>query len=1028
MPFDGEGRFTPTTAATLEEFTESLSEQVAEMPVELQEFLGQRFLPQVDYQERARANEMKIRTIQNFPQGTLPWVNIVIPVHGALHLLKQCVRNVRSYTKWPHYITVVDDCTNDAAMTQYLNELATDPVINVLVNRTNRGFAASVNRGARNSGHLLGCDYFCALNSDVLVTPDWLTKMMLAMLSDKYNVIVNPATNNTALNALPMAPGRSYKDMNRALERRSRQVYPEIVPSGFCWLMRRDIYEELGGLDEAYVSYGEETDLWFRAINMHNDRGELLGHKAVLADDTYVFHERGSSFSQLGEDSHGALRKSGAERFHRLNPGFRSWKKGHKEETILSGFRAPIPPGLFGDESPYRVAYVVNSAAWCGGMKFIADIVNSWIEAGVDAKVCVIKRFEGEDIPIADLRTAPIYFDSDEDFVENFESRVFDRGVLIAAVAQNVPAVAILAKKNKHFHTIHHVQSDDVSVARELDPEQIDNIASCFGKLDKTVVSSYHLSKELRQNGIDNACLLPGVDTDVFHRGFRETMDDRYTIMMPLMKNYKFKGYERGVELAKTVLEKTKGRDIRILAYGVDNCPEERRIECLGEVSQTQLGKLLREEVDVFVDPAHLHSYGMPLVEALSSGCIAYAFKDNRGALAYLDHVQTYGTVEDMVSQLTLPVEEQLHADPNEAWIDDRFVQTSMFIKFVEDEFKLGEKETKNIVVVTPHLRKHGGPTTLVNFANACEYFGHNVTLVSCYTDYNPEVYNMSHVPISSKYDDIPECDILFCNSDNPFIEEIFAQKKHKKAVMIKLSHNERFKEIEESSLRLPWDHIITSTDHLRQNCLEVTEDWHYIKRDEDEVTTLGWYHYMHPLFDNPQKTYRAGTLEQPIRILTLFHAHATKGTPEAVQIFSQLKDEYGDRIELYGVGETPLQVLPKYVRHYFLSPSREEMASIMQSCDIFLHPSRTEGLGRMILEAMSAHCAVVSTDTGADFLKNVPTFPVGEADKGLEAVQTLIENPDALREVGDIGYQIAIEKAEPSDYLESIESVLEKL
>lgn len=50
--------------------------------------------------------------------------------------------------------------------------------------------------------------------------------------------------------------------------------------------------------------------------------------------------------------------------------------------------------------------------------------------------------------------------------------------------------------------------------------------------------------------------------------------------------------------------------------------------------------------------------------------------------------------------------------------------------------------------------------------------------------------------------------------------------------------------------------------------------------------------------------------------------------------------------------------------RVFFLG-QREDVADILASLDVFAHPSRTEGLGQVIAEALSAGCRVVASRTG---------------------------------------------------------------
>ncbi len=202
-------------------------------------------------------------------------VDIVIPIHNGMHIVQDCLNTLVERTKYPLNLILVDDAS-DEYTSNWLNKWAdiapSDATITLITNKKNRGFAGTCNRGAQHGTS----PFVCFLNSDVIVTEGWLTKMVRACLSDDRNAIVNPATNNTAMVGVPMRNGMSYLDMNSMLERRKPQ-YPVIMPTGFCFFVRRKVLEQVGMFDEAFVSYGEESDLWMRALKcIDPDTGFLI--------------------------------------------------------------------------------------------------------------------------------------------------------------------------------------------------------------------------------------------------------------------------------------------------------------------------------------------------------------------------------------------------------------------------------------------------------------------------------------------------------------------------------------------------------------------------------------------------------------------------------------------------------------------------------------------------------------------------------------------------------------------------------
>ncbi len=132
----------------------------------------------------------------------------------------------------------------------------------------------------------------------------------------------------------------------------------------------------------------------------------------------------------------------------------------------------------------------------------------------------------------------------------------------------------------------------------------------------------------------------------------------------------------------------------------------------------------------------------------------------------------------------------------------------------------------------------------------------------------------------------------------------------------------------------------------------------------------------------------------------------------------------------IYGIGpdEAMLKKLSKESGterriHFMGQIGHDEMPRALKSCDIFIRPSRSEGMGNSFIEAMAAELPVIATQEGgiADFLfdakRNPDKKPTGWAvDKDspeqiAEAVKDIIGNPLAVAQVLETARELAIEK-----------------
>jgi glycosyltransferase involved in cell wall biosynthesis/GT2 family glycosyltransferase len=982
----------------------------------------------------AGSNERLNKSLFSIAKKGIQPVDIILPVYGNLHVVDDCIKTVLERTNWPYRLTIVDD-KSPVDTRKYFDHIikALPKDTQILYNNKNKGFSATVNRGINNTSN----NYICVLNSDVLVTEGWLTKMVFALEADERNKIVNPVTNNTALINVPMQEGYSYLDMNRGLEMTSSHRYPEVMPTGFCFMFNRNIIPEIGQFNEGFESYGEETDYWMRVVS-HVVDGVYPRWRAVLADDTYIFHERGTSFSSLGSEKHMAKRQAGAARFHEIWPSFRQYQKGFDVEKAVGPLKTILPPKT--ESENYNVVFATFSASPCGGMSVITSLVNEYIERGINAQVALIRREteEGKDPNIVgDLRTQPIMFDSVGDFIENFDKKCFDNGIVIAATAELVDFVTALCKNNTSLISALFAQSYDPAISGDKETKK--KMEKAYTKPDFIITGSSWVDKKIKSLGANTlGHINPGIDKRLFIAGDRNQGDERPTLLLSLLQSYPYKGYDRGVTLAKELLKicHRNSKEIRVMAYGVVNVPDVPNLIGLGFISQSQLANILSKEVDIFVDPSHIHSYGLPSLEALACGVVPVCW-DNQGIREYVkdneavifDNGTSVSLVANKIYKLLFEENDELEKikEAGKLINHTREKAVDSFISILEKAADLSS-EKKKISVITPHLRKHGGPTTIIHLANLLKRKGHDVMIYTIYPDINPEVIEYSNVPVNVDWKSIDPCDILISNSDNPQNPFFISQPQVAKKIMLKLSHNPRFFDLENDNLKLGWDHIVTSTEWLAEACRNPKTDqgWNH---PEQPASRIGWYHYGHNNFNCPPTARKYGSLHSKIRIGFLAHQHPLKGTQEALTALSFIKEKYGDKVEIIGFGEWP-----EFKKHsptwcgYAFNASRNQMAKVFQTLDIWLSASHTEGLGRMALEAMSAGVAVVMTDTTAEFAeedKNCLVVGRGNTGQMTKAVDNLINDQILFTEIVKSGYETACKYADPTEFINSLNKVI---
>lgn len=221
--------------------------------------------------------------------------DIIIPVYNGIEETRRCIESVIRHTDLSvNHLYLIDDASPDGAVVPMLEKYASgNSGITLIKNKRNLGFPGTVNTGIKASTHDV-----LLLNSDTIVTRNWLNKIVECAYSSEEIATVTPLSNAATLASVPymcvdnkLPEGYSIDRMGFLVESVSIKKYPRVpVGVGFCFFIKRSVIDVVGLLDEeAYErGYGEENDFCHRAT--------ILGYAHVLCDDTFVYHSGTASF------------------------------------------------------------------------------------------------------------------------------------------------------------------------------------------------------------------------------------------------------------------------------------------------------------------------------------------------------------------------------------------------------------------------------------------------------------------------------------------------------------------------------------------------------------------------------------------------------------------------------------------------------------------------------------------------------------------------------------------------------------
>lgn len=194
--------------------------------------------------------------------ATRPSVGVVVLAWRAEPYLAECVRSVLDSRDVDVRVVLVDNgCEPDD-----LAAVAPDDRVELLTPGVNTGFAGGCNLGVEK----LDTDYVTLVNSDCVLRPDTLALLVAeAARPDVGPVMAGirlaepPGLINSAGNPVHLVGLSWAGDMNRPETR--TEPFDVTGASGACVMLRRSLWDELGGFDDAYFAYLEDTELSLRS-------------------------------------------------------------------------------------------------------------------------------------------------------------------------------------------------------------------------------------------------------------------------------------------------------------------------------------------------------------------------------------------------------------------------------------------------------------------------------------------------------------------------------------------------------------------------------------------------------------------------------------------------------------------------------------------------------------------------------------------------------------------------------------------
>jgi glycosyltransferase involved in cell wall biosynthesis len=245
------------------------------------------------------------------PKPSRMLTSVIVPCFDQLEFTRHCLQSLFRHTRREWELIIIDNGSTDdtAAYLAGVEDAAAVPVT-IIRNPTNRGFPAAINQGLEEARG----EYLVMLNNDAVVTDDWLDQLiaLAGAATEKLIGLVGPMSNYaTTPQLVEDVPYRDLEAMHLFAQRWRDEhrgkwfTVPKL--SGFCVLMKREVYEKVGGLDERFgLGFFDDDDL--------AERSRRAGYSLAVARDLFIHHFGSRSFIGNGIEA-GKLLEENAQRF-----------------------------------------------------------------------------------------------------------------------------------------------------------------------------------------------------------------------------------------------------------------------------------------------------------------------------------------------------------------------------------------------------------------------------------------------------------------------------------------------------------------------------------------------------------------------------------------------------------------------------------------------------------------------------------------------------------------------------------------
>lgn len=225
-----------------------------------------------------------------------PKISIIIPNKDHIEDLRRCIDSILGKSSYENYeIIIVENNSVSAEIFEYYKTLEKHPAIKIVKYEGEFNYSAINNLGVKAADG----DYVVLLNNDTeVITRSWMEELLMYAQREDVGAVgcmlyypdytIQHAGIVLGLGAHRTAGHSHYKMAKENLGYMGRLCYAQNVSAvtGACMMVKKSLYEKLGGLDESFAVALNDVDLCIRLrqkglLNVFTPFAELFHYESA---------------------------------------------------------------------------------------------------------------------------------------------------------------------------------------------------------------------------------------------------------------------------------------------------------------------------------------------------------------------------------------------------------------------------------------------------------------------------------------------------------------------------------------------------------------------------------------------------------------------------------------------------------------------------------------------------------------------------------------------------------------------------